>query len=67
MAGLRFSIIQTKPTQIMDLTSLTLDDFYILVPPFETAFQAYMRELCGYLSDERSESLDHSRCRSPSN
>jgi len=44
MAGLRFSTIQTKPTEILDLTSLTADEFHILVPPFETAFQAYMRE-----------------------
>jgi len=44
MAGLRFSTIQTKPTEILDLTSLTVDEFHILVPPFETAFQAYMRE-----------------------
>jgi len=44
MAGLRFSIIQSKPTQILDLTSLTLDEFQILVAPFEVAFQAYMRE-----------------------
>jgi hypothetical protein len=31
MAGLRFSTIQTKPTEILDLTSLTLDKFHILV------------------------------------
>jgi hypothetical protein len=44
MAGLRFSSIQTKPTEILDLTSLTLDEFQLLVPPFEAAFQDYMRE-----------------------
>jgi hypothetical protein len=44
MAGLRFSTIQSKPTEILDLTSLTLDEFQILVAPFEAAFQAYMRE-----------------------
>ena len=27
MIGLRFSTIQTKPTEILDLTSLTLDEF----------------------------------------
>jgi hypothetical protein len=56
MAGLRFSTIQTKPTEILDLTSLTSDEFHILVPPFETAFQAYMREwrLDGKLRTARS-------------
>lgn len=44
MAGLRFSTIQSKPTEILDLTSLTLDEFQILVAPFEVAFQDYMRE-----------------------
>jgi hypothetical protein len=44
MAGLRFSTSQTKPTEILDLTSLTLDEFQILVAPFEAAFQDYMRE-----------------------
>ena len=44
MAGLRFSIIQTKPTELLDLTSLTLDELQILVAPFEAAFQDYMRE-----------------------
>jgi hypothetical protein len=43
MAGLRFSTIQSKPTEILDLTSLTLDEFQILVAPFEVAFQDYMR------------------------
>jgi Helix-turn-helix of DDE superfamily endonuclease len=46
MIGLRFSTMQTKPTEILDLTSLTLDEFQILVVPFETAFQAHMREWC---------------------
>jgi hypothetical protein len=44
MMGLRFSTMQTKPTEILDLTNLTLDEFQILVAPFETAFQAHMRE-----------------------
>jgi hypothetical protein len=44
MMGLRFSTMQTKPTEILDLTSLTLEEFALLVAPFETAFQAYMRE-----------------------
>src|SRR5712664_1750011 len=32
----------TRPTEFLDFTSLTLDEFHELVPPFETAFQAYM-------------------------
>jgi hypothetical protein len=44
MDGLRFSTIQSRPTEILDLTSLTLDEFQILVAPFEAAFQEYMRE-----------------------
>jgi hypothetical protein len=42
MAGLRFSEIQTRPTEVLDLTSLTVEEFQQLVPPFEAAFQAYM-------------------------
>jgi hypothetical protein len=44
MDGLRFSTIQSRPTEILDLTSLTLDEFQILVAAFEAAFQEYMRE-----------------------
>ena len=31
--------LQTRPTEVLDLTSLTMDDCRQLVPPFETAFQ----------------------------
>ena len=31
-----------RPTEFLDLTSLTLDEFQQLVPPFEAAFQAHM-------------------------
>jgi len=44
MTGLRFSTIESKPYEVLDLTSLTLDEFQILVAPFEVAFQNYMRE-----------------------
>jgi hypothetical protein len=44
MTGLRFSTIESRPYEILDLTSLTLDEFQILVVPFEVAFQDYMRE-----------------------
>src|SRR5881396_1261639 len=42
MAGLRFADLQSRPTEFLDFTSLTLDEFQQLVPPFETAFQAHM-------------------------
>jgi len=42
MAGLRFTDLQARPTEFLDLTSLTLDEFQALVPPFEAAFQAHM-------------------------
>jgi hypothetical protein len=42
MGSLRFIDIQTRPTEVLDLTSLTLDEFQPLVPPFEAAFQAHM-------------------------
>jgi Helix-turn-helix of DDE superfamily endonuclease len=42
MAGLRFTDLQSRPMEFLDFTSLTLDEFQVLVPPFETAFQARM-------------------------
>jgi hypothetical protein len=42
MAGLRFRDAQSRPTEFLDLTSLTLAEFQILLPPFEAAFQAHM-------------------------
>jgi hypothetical protein len=44
MASVRFTDVQSRPTEFLDLTSLTLDEFQQLVPPFEAAFQAHMRE-----------------------
>jgi hypothetical protein len=44
MAGVRFIDVQARPTEFLDLTSLTPDEFQLLVPPFEAAFQAHMRE-----------------------
>jgi hypothetical protein len=43
MAHLRFTDVQDRPTEFLDFTSLTLDEFQLLVPPFESAFQAHMR------------------------
>ena len=42
MAGLRFTDLQSRPMAFLDFTSLTLDEFQQLVPPFEAAFQAHM-------------------------
>src|SRR5215471_6845316 len=42
MTGLRFTELQSRPTEFPDLTSLTLDEFQQLVPPFEAAFHARM-------------------------
>ena len=44
MGSLRFTEIQTRPTEVLDLTSLTLDEFQRLVPPFEAAFEAHIRQ-----------------------
>src|SRR5256712_9650927 len=41
MAGLQFAELQSRPTEFLDFTSLTLDEFQHLVPPFEAAFQAH--------------------------
>ncbi len=42
MTGLRFADAQSRPTEFLDFTSLTLEEFQILIPPFEVAFQAHM-------------------------
>src|SRR5215471_3785237 len=42
MASVRFIDMQARPTEFLDVTSLTLDEFQLLVPPFEAAFQAHM-------------------------
>ena len=42
MAHVQFTDVQNRPTEFLDLTSLTLDEFQPLVPPFEAAFQAHM-------------------------
>ena len=42
MASLRFTDVQARPSEFLDLTSLTLEEFQQLVPPFETAFQAHL-------------------------
>src|SRR5687768_18599417 len=42
MAAVRFIDVQARPIEFLDLTSLTLDEFEQLMPPFEAAFQAHM-------------------------
>src|SRR6516165_9649435 len=42
MACLRFTELQSRPMEFLDLTSLTLDEFQHLVPPFEAVFHAHM-------------------------
>jgi hypothetical protein len=42
MSSVRFVDVQSRPTEFLDFTSLTLEEFQTLVPPFEAAFQAHM-------------------------
>jgi len=42
MTGVRFTALQSRPLDFLDFTSLTLDAFPQLVPPFEAAFHARM-------------------------
>src|SRR5712691_11345099 len=42
MACLRFTDLQSRPMEFLDFTSVTLDEFQHLVPPFEAAFHAHM-------------------------
>ena len=42
MASVRCTDVQSRPTEFLDLASLTLDEFQQQHPPFEAAFQAHM-------------------------
>jgi hypothetical protein len=42
MGSLQFADLQTRPTEVLDLTSLTIEEFRELVVPFEAAFHAHM-------------------------
>src|SRR5256885_15716507 len=42
MAGVRFPDLQSRPMVFLDCTSLALNEFQQLVPPFETAFHTRM-------------------------
>ena len=41
---LRYCDIPIHTTEVLDLTSLIVDEFAALVPPFEAAFLGYMAE-----------------------
>ena len=40
MASVRFTDVQAHPTEFLDLTSLTLEEFQHLIPSFEAALCA---------------------------
>src|SRR3954465_15198520 len=42
MAGVQFADVQSRPAEFLNLTSLTLEEFQVLVAPFEAAFQDHM-------------------------
>jgi hypothetical protein len=44
MGTLRFADIQTRATEVLDLTSLTVEEFRELVLPFEASFQVHMAD-----------------------
>ena len=46
MVGLRFVDMRLRPTEFLDFTSLTVEEFQMLIPPFEAAFQAHMAVWC---------------------
>src|SRR5262250_1034516 len=46
MASVRFIDVQARPIEFLEFTSLTLDEFQQLLPPFEAAFQAHMATWC---------------------
>jgi hypothetical protein len=46
MSKLHYSEIKAKAKEFLALTSLTPDEFELLVPPFEKAFQEHMSHWC---------------------
>jgi len=42
MASVRHTDVQVHPAECVDVTSMTLEEFQVLVPPFEAAFHAPM-------------------------
>jgi hypothetical protein len=41
---LRYAELTNLSNQVRELTSLTLEEFTAIVPPFEAAFQAHMQD-----------------------
>lgn len=46
MPGLRFTDLAAKPIHVLDMTSLTVDEFRVVVPALDAAFHAHMAEWC---------------------
>jgi hypothetical protein len=46
MGTLRLADLQTRPTEVLDLTRLTVDEFCHLILPFKAAFQGHMDHWC---------------------
>jgi hypothetical protein len=46
MAGLRYTKLQGRGNEVLDFTSLTENEFELLVEPFEQAFVERMRDWC---------------------
>src|SRR5919109_1246113 len=44
MTRSRYSDLARKPMDVLDMTSLTPDEFQLVVPAFEQAFQAHMAD-----------------------
>jgi hypothetical protein len=42
MASGRYADVASRPTEFLDFTRLTLEEFQLLLPPFEAAFQAHI-------------------------
>ena len=67
MASVRFTDVQFRPTEFLDLTSLTLEEFQTLVPPFEAAFHAHMAvwRLDGETADHTRQFTVYKNCPLP--
>src|SRR4028118_1284397 len=46
MAGLRYRELKGRANDVLDFTSLTEEEFGVLVEPFEQAFVEHMRDWC---------------------
>jgi hypothetical protein len=46
MSKLKYVELQSRTNEFVALTGLPVDEFELLVPPFEKAFQAHMSEWC---------------------